>query len=650
MLTSEDRGVENVWAPDIGTDEVLDSTVRVRSDGSLYVADSYGAELATLTDPVVAVTEFPTLTDPAVGSCDNSEFGTWTDPVTDECQNPLTVELGEDGSLVVTSDGQVIGDPVFTPPDYSDIEFPLYHPVGESEELRIAIDKTEQAIDKLADQLRSGDPESESDATAMPADTGLITAMLADADLVDTENTSVLTDHYNQYLAQITAARSTLAQNDQGVESLTITTTDSVSDGLDQIGDTVAELRDQLKSASWMPLHSADGMIPPTTENTLLNAIISTLDDVQTTVVSVSDEMARIAEDVDEASPDDQNVDDDQDVDDTDYDGSLDGSGEESSAPIDTGDSSTTGTGTSATDATAGSGEAEVPDDETATQDTQTATQDTLPGVPDSDAALAEQADSAADTSLPVPDAITMPAADSTTAASTQDPISGLLASLAPMLMMMPMALAPLLPALLKALPGTTSATEDDQEEEPDNPQSPEMAAPAPPADVEAQTSEEATASPQAAAVPAPLPAASQMVDIRLPDGSTQKVTAPVAQAVNKEMSNPNGCDARAAYAGTSGQASAGTPWTAVDAADLRTGDVVQWANRSGIVVVDSTGVNVIVDGRPAPLDPQNPPPSGHGDYGAFLGFFHPTGADLSGGTTIGISTPAGAQPPVLRT
>jgi hypothetical protein len=133
-----------------------------------------------------------------------------------------------------------------------------------------------------------------------------------------------------------------------------------------------------------------------------------------------------------------------------------------------------------------------------------------------------------------------------------------------------------------------------------------------------------------ASATPPPVGAGGRsMVDMKLPDGTTQKVSSAVAQAVNKELNNPNGSDARSAYTGTPGQPSAGSPWVSADSAHLQTGDVVQWANRSAIVVVEPSGLEVIVNGHLVPLDPNNPPDGGTGGYGEFQGFFHPSGSDL---------------------
>ncbi|OQS14481.1 hypothetical protein B0T36_13150 [Nocardia donostiensis] len=127
---------------------------------------------------------------------------------------------------------------------------------------------------------------------------------------------------------------------------------------------------------------------------------------------------------------------------------------------------------------------------------------------------------------------------------------------------------------------------------------------------------------------------ANGMVDAQLPNGTTQKVSSTVAEALNRAVNNPNGSDARAAYAGTPGEATPGAPWTAVDASNLRTGDVVQWENRSALVVVTPDGLYTITSGQMVPLDTNNPVDDGRGSYGAFQGFFHPSGVDTATGPT----------------
>lgn len=158
----------------------------------------------------------------------------------------------------------------------------------------------------------------------------------------------------------------------------------------------------------------------------------------------------------------------------------------------------------------------------------------------------------------------------------------------------------------------------------------------------------------------APTTGTKSMVDMKLPDGSSQEVSSVVAQAVNAELNNPNGSDARAAYDGTPGAATAGAPWSAVgnsllpsgeSVPDLHTGDVVQWANRTALVVVENGHTMLVMNGTLVQFDPMHPeqlPDDGHGAYGAFQGYFHPSGADLDttgqqGGT---VAPPANATPP----
>ncbi|WP_067526543.1 hypothetical protein [Nocardia uniformis] len=143
------------------------------------------------------------------------------------------------------------------------------------------------------------------------------------------------------------------------------------------------------------------------------------------------------------------------------------------------------------------------------------------------------------------------------------------------------------------------------------------------------------------------------MVDVKLPDGSELKTSSVVAQAVNAELHNPNGSDPRAAYEGTAGQASSSSPWTQVSTP--QTGDVVQWTDRSALVVnTDAGGLQMIVNGQVVPLDPHNPPEDGRGGFGDFVGFFHPSGIDSTSAvaaTGVPGAPAAGAQvpnPPVV--
>lgn len=134
------------------------------------------------------------------------------------------------------------------------------------------------------------------------------------------------------------------------------------------------------------------------------------------------------------------------------------------------------------------------------------------------------------------------------------------------------------------------------------------------------------------------------MVDMKLPNGTSQRVSSVVAEAVNRELNNPNGSDARAAYQGTAGEATAGSPWMSVESSAVKTGDIAQWDNRSGLVIVTDSGLQTIVNGQMVPLDPHNPPDGGQGGYGNFRGFFHPSGADVTDASQMAT---VGAPPPV---
>ncbi|WP_280454753.1 hypothetical protein [Nocardia brasiliensis] len=135
-----------------------------------------------------------------------------------------------------------------------------------------------------------------------------------------------------------------------------------------------------------------------------------------------------------------------------------------------------------------------------------------------------------------------------------------------------------------------------------------------------------------APAPPSPPTGRKSWVDMKV-ENVQQKVPEAVARAVNKEFNDPNGIDARDAYAGTSGQSTEDKPWAQVDSSNVKTGDVVQWTNTttgatlSGIVVVNGADMQLVTHDKLIALDLNNPPASGSGPY-EFVGFFHPSGVD----------------------
>ncbi|GAA5104416.1 hypothetical protein [Nocardia iowensis] len=159
----------------------------------------------------------------------------------------------------------------------------------------------------------------------------------------------------------------------------------------------------------------------------------------------------------------------------------------------------------------------------------------------------------------------------------------------------------------------------------------------APPADTIA------TAAPPADSGPPSPPPSNKPVDMKLPDGTTQKTSSVVAEAVQKEWNNPNGGNAQDAYAGTPGQKSPEN-WLQIGPEEVDTGDVVTWGERSAVVVEKEGSLYLVAHQKLLKLDDvNNPPDDGHGAYGDFVAYFRPVGAQLdkSGDADTAAASPA---------
>ncbi|MQY28218.1 hypothetical protein [Nocardia aurantia] len=134
-------------------------------------------------------------------------------------------------------------------------------------------------------------------------------------------------------------------------------------------------------------------------------------------------------------------------------------------------------------------------------------------------------------------------------------------------------------------------------------------------------------------------PDADGTVTYTFPDGQTQKVSLTVAKALDVAFGNQKSTDAQAAYAGTSAKwADKKTIGASVDPYQLMTGDIATWENATAIVRVMGSGtdgtLDVIVDGQ---LKPFAPDMSGAaGEFGAFTGFQHPNGIEVTNATETG--------------
>ncbi|MEV3960079.1 hypothetical protein AB0M34_04140 [Nocardia sp. NPDC050193] len=166
------------------------------------------------------------------------------------------------------------------------------------------------------------------------------------------------------------------------------------------------------------------------------------------------------------------------------------------------------------------------------------------------------------------------------------------------------------------------------------------------------------------AAAPVPKPAAAKSEDnvvYTFPNGETQEVSAVVARALAAAFGNAAGTDARAAYAGTPAE------WTdekriglRIDPYQLMTGDVGLWegpAEGEGrgsrtalLVVLDSdatTGVlQAVIEGELRVVTSLSEMSDRGGEFGLFVGMFHPPGIEKStagAGSDIAAAVPGAA-------
>ncbi|MFI2334331.1 hypothetical protein ACH474_13120 [Nocardia rhamnosiphila] len=142
--------------------------------------------------------------------------------------------------------------------------------------------------------------------------------------------------------------------------------------------------------------------------------------------------------------------------------------------------------------------------------------------------------------------------------------------------------------------------------------------------------------------VPATAPDTKGTVVYTVPDGRTVEVSAVVARGLDAAFGNASGTDARAAYTGTPAE------WTdpkrigrRIDPSESVTGDVGVWEERNAILVqFDGQDVlEAVVDGALVKVTELSQMRDDAGDFGGFVGIFHPPGiekvADESAATAV---------------
>ncbi|MFI9413995.1 hypothetical protein [Nocardia gamkensis] len=147
------------------------------------------------------------------------------------------------------------------------IQFPLYHPDGESGVLKSAIDMGEVAIDRLADLVRPGTPENPDQAVRESRREWRL------GRLGDIAGNSNVYDRYAKLVQKMEDIRASLIDTYTAVNGKNGEMTEFLSRALGRIEDSVISLNDTLKSAGT----GSGNRIPLQTEADLIDSIHATI-------------------------------------------------------------------------------------------------------------------------------------------------------------------------------------------------------------------------------------------------------------------------------------------------------------------------------------------------------------------------------------
>ncbi|MFF7939814.1 hypothetical protein ACFZC5_08900 [Nocardia gamkensis] len=148
-----------------------------------------------------------------------------------------------------------------------DIELPLYHPCGESEVLKSAIDMGAVAIDRLADLVRPGTPENPNQAVRKSRREWRLDR------LGDIAGNSNVYDRYARLVQKMEDVRASLIDTYIAVNGKEGEMKEFLGQALGRIEDSVISLNDTLRSAAT----GSGNRIPLQTEADLIDSIHATI-------------------------------------------------------------------------------------------------------------------------------------------------------------------------------------------------------------------------------------------------------------------------------------------------------------------------------------------------------------------------------------
>ncbi|MFE4460023.1 hypothetical protein ACFROC_21940 [Nocardia tengchongensis] len=534
--------------------------------------------------------------------------------------NAAKLVVGDDGSLQIQD---IHGQAVSTLVGKDTIKHPylvqLQPPLGAAKMkwLVTYIAAVQQYLQDVVDSLGVGN------AAAMPT----FAELLSGAGLADTRDSGAMVTAYTDKNDQLDRLKATLISKDADVSGKTAEVSSGTRDTLRSITNLIEELKDKLRNpggAFDAPTsirghavdfntlsrrgHAADSefasldryvgaTLRPETVQYLVGEMSACIHAVDTLRQALHDAVVDAGEHVKRQAP-----------------------GVDSSKKAGSSSSSAGGDGSSSGGGTAGAGNGSSATDQSAALDDGSIFGDLLPSAANGSTTGASPTDPGSSTPItatPTSSTPARPSPQSPSGGSQSGGGGGGDSSMMSTVMMMASMVATQIPALITALSSDDSDRESkrrrhrDKDAEQDTPNTPQN----PPTDQQ-----------PGSAVPAtdPPPVTAPVTDAPPPD--TTSVSPAVTEAVKRAKNFPNGCDARAAYAGTAGEESSSARWNPIDPNQAHTGDVALWANRSAVLVKQPSGLQMIFQGKLIDFDPHNVP----SDFGKYNGCAHPSGLDAA--------------------